>query len=83
MYGYYFLSSFGTLRKNLAFIKPFITGFQLLQLGLILGHSIAALLPSCNQTKLFYLQVANGAILIGFFVKFYVDSYMKSDRKMK
>jgi hypothetical protein len=27
--------------------------------------------------------VANGAILIGFFVKFYVDSYMKSDRKMK
>jgi GNS1/SUR4 family len=65
----------------LTFVKPFITIIQLIQLGLILGHSVAALLPGCQGTKLFYLQVANGAILIGFFLKFYVESYLKRSSK--
>lgn len=77
MYSYYFLSSFNVLRKRLTFVKPFITIIQLVQLVLILGQSVTALLPSCQLTNLFYLQVGNGAILIGFFMKFYSDSYMK------
>lgn len=78
---YYFLSSYKKLRDHLKPIKPIITIVQLSQLGLILGHSVVALMPGCGATKLFVFQAANGLILIGFFVKFYVDSYLKRSKK--
>lgn len=81
MYSYYYLSSYKSIRDRLKIVKPLITIIQLSQLVLILGHSIAAVLPGCNQPKIFYAQVANGLILIGFFIKFYVESYLRGSKK--
>lgn len=81
MYTYYYLSSYKSFGDRLKIVKPFITTIQLSQLVLILGHSIVAILPGCNQPKIFYAQVANGVILIGFFMKFYVESYLRRCKK--
>lgn len=77
MYSYYYVSSYKKWRSRLQIVKPLITIIQLVQLVLITGQSVVALFPSCKETSLFYGQVANGLILIGFFTKFYVQSYFK------
>lgn len=82
MYSYYYLSSFKSLRDRLKIVKPFITIIQLTQLVLIMLHSAIGLLPGCTVTKIFYLQVANGVILFGYFIKFFVQSYSKKNRKL-
>lgn len=79
MYSYYYLSSYKSFRNRLKIVKPFITIIQLVQLSFILAHSFVAI--NCNISKLFYAQVANGLILIGFFVKFYIDSYSSKRQK--
>lgn len=81
MYSYYFLSSFKELSPMLNKVKPFITSIQLIQLVIILGQTIAAILPSCKTTKLFYLQAINATILIYFFAEFYVKTYLKRRQK--
>lgn len=70
MYSYNFLTSFKALNKRLSSINPYITLIQLLQLGLVLGHNIIPLLPSCNESKLSYLFIINIVILIYFFAEF-------------
>lgn len=81
MYSYYFLSSYKALRGVLKIVKPLITIIQLAQLVIILTHSLVAVHPLCNETKVFYTQVVNCTILIGFFAKFFVDSYSKQSNK--
>lgn len=84
MYSYYLLTSFKGLRDHLKVVKPLITILQLTQLVAIFGNTVAALLPSCNQTKIYYLMIINMLILIGFFTKFYIETYTKtSDTKRK
>lgn len=80
MYSYYFLTSFKALRPHLKIVKPFITIIQLVQLVLIFGHVVVAL-TKCNETKLYYALIVNMLILIGFFAKFYIDTYMKANKK--
>lgn len=77
MYSYYFLSSFKTLSPKLSTIKPIITIIQLTQLVAIFGQSVAAVLPSCSASKLFYLQIANALVLIYFFARFYIENFLK------
>ncbi|CRL04756.1 CLUMA_CG017816, isoform A [Clunio marinus] len=81
MYFYYFLSSYKSLDKYTKKAKPFITGLQLIQLVIILGQNVAAILPSCHVTRLFYVQAINAAILIYFFADFYIQSYVKKKQK--
>lgn len=75
MYSYYFLMTFKGLQSYLRKVKHFITIIQLVQLVLIFGNTIVALTPSCSLTKIYYLQVVNMMILIGFFTNFYVENY--------
>lgn len=83
MYSYYFLTSFKSLNNRLRMVKPIITIIQLTQLVIIFGNTIVALLPNCNTTatKLYYVQLLNMLILIGFFAKFYVDNFVKPNKK--
>jgi elongation of very long chain fatty acids protein 7 len=80
MYSYYFASSFKEVSRKIGFVKPFITGMQLIQLVVILGQVLRALI-SCNNSKLFILQAINAGILIFFFAQFYVQSYLKKKQK--
>lgn len=80
MYSYYFLTSFKSLRSPLSIVKPLITIIQLVQLVLIFGHTIVAV-TACNETKLYYLQIANILVLIGFFASFYVNNFVKKNKK--
>lgn len=79
MYSYYLLSSFKCFSGPSRFIKPFITIIQLIQLVAIFGNALTAI--SCNKTKLYYLQIVNILILIGFFAKFYADNFVKTNKK--
>lgn len=81
MYSYYFLTSFKSLSGYMKIVKPLITIIQLVQLVLIFGNNIVAASPSCNAGKLYYLQLVNMIVLIGFFAKFYSDSYVKPNKK--
>lgn len=78
MYSYYLLTSFKSLRSHLKIVKPLITILQLTQLVIIFGNTVVALLPSCNQTKVYYLMIVNMLILICLFTKFYIETYTKS-----
>lgn len=80
MYSYYFFSSFKTLSNILKRIKIFVTIIQIAQLIIIFGQGVRAVLPSCQSSKLFYLQVANAGILIYFFVQFYVLNFLKNKK---
>jgi hypothetical protein len=81
MYTYYFASSFKTMNFNTRKVKPLITIIQLIQLVIIVGHTLVAVLPSCNASNLFYLQFVNILILIMFFSNFYIQNYIKNKRQ--
>lgn len=82
MYSYYFLSSYKTLTPYVKLAKPFITAIQLLQLVIMFGESIVAVMPSCRSTNIFYGMIANIGILIAFFTQFYVKSYVRVEKKL-
>ncbi|KAK4873813.1 hypothetical protein RN001_013173 [Aquatica leii] len=49
MYGYYFLTALGpTMRKKMDIVKSKLTILQLIQLGIILIHSVQIILPGCE-----------------------------------
>lgn len=80
MYIYYFLTSFKRFSDRLKIVKPIITIIQLIQLVLIFGNTVVALSPSCDNTKLYYIQIFNMIVLIGFFAKFYSDNFLKTNK---
>jgi hypothetical protein len=81
MYFYYFTSSFRQMSETTKVVKPFITIIQLVQLVVILGQTAASIIPSCGASKIFYIQAVNIGILIYFFAKFYIQSYIKNKEK--
>lgn len=81
MYSYYFLSSFKQFVKFTNYVKPFLTAIQIIQLVVLFGQCIVALLPGCNASKVFAVQLANIAFLIFMFVKFFIKSNKKSNKK--
>ena len=81
MYGYYFLSSFKQFRKFTNIIKPFLTIIQIIQLTIILGHSITAALPSCKTLHwAFYIVIFNVTLLLSLFGNFYIKSFIKNKK---
>lgn len=83
MYAYYFFSSFRKLKRITNVVKPVITCVQVVQLVLILGHCVVAVMPGCRNSKLFYLQIANIGFLILMFVKFFHESFVKKSAIQK
>lgn len=84
MYSYYFLSSFHheTLQKAIRVVKPFITIIQLVQFVIIITHCTIAILPTCGASYFFDIQIFNFVLLTFLFGKFFVQSYLLSERKM-
>lgn len=77
---YYLLSSYTnitTLFKLVKFIKPITIILQMIELILILMHSLVALNPHCQLSSLFYLQILNIFALIVMYVQFFIECYMK------
>lgn len=82
MYMYYFLSTFGTMRRFTGFFKPFLTCLQICQLVGLAAHCIYALnMPCLSSDSIVYCaHFMNLSILIFQFMKFYYGAY-KSKRE--
>lgn len=86
MYSYYFMSSIKdpAVRKVANKVKPFITILQLLQFGVIITHCTVAVLPDCDSSYFFHIQIVNFVVLTYLFGRFFVESFVvsKNDRKV-
>lgn len=82
MYSYYYLSSFKNelLQRILKWVKPLITIIQLVQFVIIIVHCTIAALPSCNASFFFDINIINFSVLFYLFGKFFVETYIKSDK---
>lgn len=79
-YFYYLLSSYtnvSTLFQLLKVIKPLTIVLQMIELILILGHSVVAVTSYCDLTSLFYLQIANVFILMLLYAQFFINFHLK------
>jgi elongation of very long chain fatty acids protein 4 len=83
MYTYYLLSSVSFTKRLMISVKPFVTILQLTQFLIITGHCIAAVMPSCDATRLFYIQFPNVFLLIYMFVNFFIKTYWRDGEKKK
>lgn len=83
MYSYYFFSSFKSksIQKITVRVKPFITIIQLVQFVIIIAHCTVAILPSCNGSYFFDVQIFNFIVLFYLFGQFYLQTYMKTNKK--
>lgn len=78
---YYLFSSYTNvtqLFRLLMFIKPITVALQIIELVLILKHSIVAVGADCNLTSLFYLQIVNVVFLVVLYAKFFMKCYMRT-----
>lgn len=86
MYSYYFMSSIKNpeIRKIVNKVKPFITILQLAQFGVIITHCTVAILPDCDSSYFFHIQIVNFVVLTYLFGRFFVESFVhkKNDRKV-
>lgn len=86
MYSYYFMSSIKdpSVRKVASKVKPFITILQLAQFGVIITHCTVAILPDCDSSYFFHIQIVNFVVLTYLFGRFFVDSFVlkKNGRKV-
>lgn len=85
MYSYYLLSSFKheDIQNIVKRIKPCITVVQLIQFGIIVIHCIVAILPECNLSYFFYVQIVNFIALTYLFGKFFVESFIVDNKHIK
>lgn len=82
MYSYYYLSSYKNenIQKVCKVVKPFITIIQLVQFVIIIAHCIVAVLPTCNASYFFHIQISNFVILFVLFGKFFIENYLKKTK---
>lgn len=85
MYTYYFFSSFHqeNIQRVARLFKPFITIIQLVQFVIIIAHCIVAVLPACNSSYFFHLQIVNFVVLAILFGNFFVQSYVRVKKNVK
>lgn len=85
MYSYYFASSFKSdkVQSVIRRVKPLITLLQLTQFVIIIAHCVVAVLPSCNASYFFHLQILNFVVLFYLFGKFFLRTYLKSTKNRK
>lgn len=81
MYSYYFLSSYKKIRVVINFIKPIVTIIQILQLFIIFGHCIVAVMPGCKNSPILFVQLVNVGFLIFMFLKFSIDTFIRRKSK--
>nr|ATI22178.1 elongase 3 [Brachionus koreanus]QBO55914.1 elongation of very long chain fatty acid 9d [Brachionus koreanus] len=78
MYAYYGLSALGPSVQKYLWWKRYITQLQLLQFFAVMTHSIINVYVECAFPKAFSLSyLIYGMIITGFFINFYVQSYIK------
>ncbi|XP_034245612.1 elongation of very long chain fatty acids protein AAEL008004-like [Thrips palmi] len=86
MYTYFLLSTIDNdaLRKRLSSFKRYITAIQMVQLGIIVTHTMQALRPSCGAAPkiLVYSYIPNVLLVIYLFYNFYRVNYKTAAKKV-
>nr|QBO55934.1 elongation of very long chain fatty acid 9d [Brachionus rotundiformis] len=78
MYAYYGLSALGPAVQKYLWWKRYITQLQLIQFFAVMIHSLINFNAECSFPKAFSLSyLIYGMIITGFFINFYVQSYIK------
>lgn len=75
MYAYFVVSSFESTRSAAEKYKKQMTMFQIIQLLLLLGHSVR-MIVSCNAPVYYLLLAPSVATLVALFINFYVRTYV-------
>ncbi|XP_015440004.1 PREDICTED: elongation of very long chain fatty acids protein 4 [Dufourea novaeangliae] len=83
MYTYYLLASLGgNIQKLIEPFKPFLTLAQMIQFIALIMYALQAFLPYCSASRLgASLMIADLAINFGMFFNFYMQNYMKKNKK--
>ncbi|XP_076665714.1 very long chain fatty acid elongase 7 [Andrena cerasifolii] len=80
MYSYYLLACFGPeMQKRIAPWKQYITGLQMIQFVIMIGHTFQALLPSCepNRKPVAYIYMSQILAMFYMFCDYYKKSYLR------
>ncbi|XP_076248347.1 very long chain fatty acid elongase 7 [Calliopsis andreniformis] len=84
MYTYYMLSSMGPHMSKYLWWKKHLTLLQLIQFSIIFVHSMLGLVNGCNYPKpILFLLALNAIIFIYMFGSFYIENYIKGDKRKK
>lgn len=75
MYAYFIFSSYEATRKTAEKFKQHMTMFQIIQLLVLLGHSIR-MIAACNAPIYYLLLAPAVAALVALFINFYVRTYV-------
>ncbi|CAK9797109.1 Elongation of very long chain fatty acids protein [Anthophora plagiata] len=82
MYTYYMLSSIGPQMNKYLWWKKYLTTLQLIQFCIIFVHSAQLLFNGCNYPIFItFLLMLNAAIFIYMFGSFYVQNYIKNEKR--
>ncbi|XP_015439768.1 PREDICTED: elongation of very long chain fatty acids protein 7-like [Dufourea novaeangliae] len=80
MYTYYLLACLGPeMQKRIAPWKQYITGLQMFQFVIMIGHTCQTLLPSCepNRKPVAYIYMSQILTIFYMFCDYYKKSYLR------
>ncbi|CAH2008600.1 unnamed protein product [Acanthoscelides obtectus] len=84
MYTYYFLSSLGPEFQKFLWWKKHVTILQMIQFCIIFYHNFQVLFRECSYPKFInFLLATQAAYFLYLFGCFYVNQYMKSQKKKR
>ncbi|XP_017798369.1 PREDICTED: elongation of very long chain fatty acids protein AAEL008004-like [Habropoda laboriosa] len=82
MYTYYMLSSIGPQMNKYLWWKKYLTTLQLIQFLFVFVHSVQLFFNGCNYpTFIAFLLTLNSIVFIYMFGSFYVENYLKNERR--
>ncbi|XP_003745977.1 elongation of very long chain fatty acids protein 7 [Galendromus occidentalis] len=82
MYSYYFLSSLGPEVQKYLWWKKYLTTFQIIQFFIMIAHTSIPLFVECGYPRvLMMLVIPQVCLILGLFVNFYIQSYIKKNRR--
>ncbi|XP_041976554.1 elongation of very long chain fatty acids protein AAEL008004 [Aricia agestis] len=82
MYGYYLVAGLGPEYQKYLWWKQHLTSLQLIQFVMIFTHNFTVMFRDCSYPKgINFLLSLNAGVFIYLFGKFYVDNYIKANRK--
>ncbi|CAN7976883.1 unnamed protein product [Ixodes persulcatus] len=81
MYGYYFLSAFGSRIQKYLWWKRYLTRLQIFQIIFLTLHGCIPLVYDCGYPKeLVLLALPQSLVVLGLFINFYIKSYTKTGK---
>ncbi|KAM7301383.1 hypothetical protein ISCGN_016902 [Ixodes scapularis] len=78
MYTYYFLACLGPSVQKYLWWKRYLTRLQIVQFVVIIAHASIPIFVDCGYPRvLVYIAIPQVILILGLFVNFYVQSYIK------